>query len=177
MVISLFPGPEPRVGVRAVAPRTPSNLRKEQATRYYRRREEDPLPPDLVGKPQDAEKISVTTQMRKRGCRWCITRRVPDCDRSEKGKLRDLPDGTQQVIPNFATPEAPITVAMVVEYSKWTELFGYTEAAVHPGTYEVIRPTAMFLQQFIKPPDDYVSVVACDIRPLRLRTSRMIRLD
>ena len=37
-----------------------------------------------------------------------------------------------------------------------------------PGTYEVIRPTAMFLSQFIKPPDDYVSVVAFDIRPTPL---------
>jgi Ca-activated chloride channel family protein len=58
---------------------------------------------------------------------------------------------------------------MVVEYSKWTEMFGlYGSGGYEPGTYEVIRPTAMFLQQFIKPPDDYVSVVAFDIRPTPL---------
>src|SRR4029077_8007036 len=37
-----------------------------------------------------------------------------------------------------------------------------------PGTYEVIRPVAMFLTQFVKPPDDYVSVVAFDMRPTTL---------
>jgi VWFA-related protein len=58
---------------------------------------------------------------------------------------------------------------MVVEYSKWSEIFGYYGAGGYdPGTYEVIRPTAMFLTQFIKPPDDYVSVVAFDIRPTPL---------
>jgi VWFA-related protein len=78
-------------------------------------------------------------------------------------------DGQQQTITNFSTPEAPITVAMVVEYSKWSELFGlYGSRGYEPGTYEVIRPTAMFLSQFIKPPDDYVSVVAFDIRPTPL---------
>ena len=58
---------------------------------------------------------------------------------------------------------------MVVEYSKWSEMFGYAQSrGYEPGTYEVIRPVAMFLSQFIKPPDDYVSVVAFDIRPTPL---------
>jgi VWFA-related protein len=58
---------------------------------------------------------------------------------------------------------------MVVEYSKWSELFGlYGSRGYEPGTYEVIRPTAMFLSQYIKPPDDYASVVAFDIRPTPL---------
>ena len=35
------------------------------------------------------------------------------------------------------------------------------------GQMEVIRPTAMFLSQFIKP-EDYVSVIAFDIRPTPL---------
>ena len=34
-----------------------------------------------------------------------------------------------------------------------------------PGTFEVIRPVAQFLTQFIKPPDDYASVIAYDLRP------------
>src|SRR5262249_33246567 len=64
---------------------------------------------------------------------------------------------------------APITVVMVVEYSKWSEVFGYYgSGGFDPGTYEVIRPTAMFLSQFIKPPNDFVSVVAFDIRPTPL---------
>jgi Ca-activated chloride channel homolog len=48
-------------------------------------------------------------------------------------------------------------------------LFGYYGSGGYdPGTYEVIRPVAMFLSQFIKPPDDYVSVVAYDMRPTPL---------
>jgi hypothetical protein len=60
-------------------------------------------------------------------------------------------------------------VTMLIEYSKWSEVFGYFgSGGFDPGTYEVIRPTAMFLTRFIKPPDDYVSVVAFDIRPTPL---------
>src|SRR5690606_30012239 len=33
------------------------------------------------------------------------------------------------------------------------------------GAYEAIRPVAHFLTRFIKPPDDYASVIAFDIRP------------
>jgi len=53
-----------------------------------------------------------------------------------------------------------------VEYSKWTELFGRASGGSwDPGTYEVIRPVASFLTKFIKPPNDYASVVAFDMRP------------
>jgi VWFA-related protein len=75
-------------------------------------------------------------------------------------------DGVKQNISNFATPESPITVTLVVEYSKWTEIFGSASGGMfEPGTYEVIRPVASFLTKFIKPPNDYASVIAFDIRP------------
>jgi VWFA-related protein len=75
-------------------------------------------------------------------------------------------DGVKKDISSFTTPEAPITVTLVVEFSKWTELFGQaTGGRFEPGTYEVIRPVAGFLTQFIKPPDDYASVIAFDLRP------------
>jgi VWFA-related protein len=72
-------------------------------------------------------------------------------------------DGQQQQLTNFSTPEAPITVAMVLEYSNLMDRFlrgDYNE----PGRYEVLRPMAMFLSGFIKPPEDYVSVIAYDMR-------------
>jgi len=75
-------------------------------------------------------------------------------------------DGVKQNISNFATPESPITVTLVVEYSKWTEMFGRAQSGGwEPGTYEVIKPVASFLTRFIKPPNDFASVVAFDIRP------------
>jgi Ca-activated chloride channel family protein len=75
-------------------------------------------------------------------------------------------NGVKQDISSFSTPEAPITVTLVVEYSKWTELFGSASGGYfEPGTYEVIRPVAQFVSKFIKPPDDYASVIAFDMRP------------
>lgn len=72
-------------------------------------------------------------------------------------------DNVKQEITNFSTPEAPITVAMVLEYSNLLNnqlRSDYYE----PGRYEIIRPMAYFLSQFIKPPEDYVSVIAYDMR-------------
>ncbi|MEP7075166.1 MAG: VWA domain-containing protein [Acidobacteriota bacterium] len=75
-------------------------------------------------------------------------------------------NGVKQDISSFNTPEAPITVTLVVEYSKWTEQFGSASGGMfEPGAYEVIRPVAQFLSKFIKPPNDYASVIAFDIRP------------
>ncbi len=75
-------------------------------------------------------------------------------------------DGVKQDISNFAAPDSPITVTLLVEYSKWTELFGSAAGGrFEPGTYEVIRPVSQFLTGFIKPPGDYASVIAFDIRP------------
>jgi VWFA-related protein len=75
-------------------------------------------------------------------------------------------NGVKQNLSGFATPDAPITVTLVVEYSKWTEMFGSAAGGgFEPGTYEVLRPVAQFLTKFIKPPNDYASVIAFDMRP------------
>lgn len=75
-------------------------------------------------------------------------------------------NGIKQEVTNFATPEAPITVSLVVEYSKWSELFGlYGNGGFEAGKLEVVRPVAYFLSKFIKAPDDYASVIAFDMRP------------
>jgi Ca-activated chloride channel family protein len=75
-------------------------------------------------------------------------------------------NGIKQQVSNFSTPDSPITVSLVVEYSKWTEMLGSAAGGSwDPGTYEVIRPVAQFLSGFIKPPNDYASVIAFDMRP------------
>lgn len=75
-------------------------------------------------------------------------------------------NGVKKDISSFATPESPITVSVVLEYSKWSELFGSASGGIfEPGIYENIRPVAQFLTGFIKPPNDYASVIAFDIRP------------
>lgn len=130
---------------------------------------EEPLPPDLTGKPQEADKITISTQIVNVDAVVYHKKSGQIITGLKKDNFAIFADGVQQKITNFSTPEAPITVAMVVEYSKWSEMFGlYGSGGYDPGTYEVIRPTAMFLSRFIKPPDDYVSVVAFDMRPTPL---------
>lgn len=132
--------------------------------------QQDPIPQDIVpAKPQDIEKVTISTQIVNVDAVVYHKKSGQIVANLKKPNFALFADGVQQTITNFSTPEAPITVAMVVEYSKWSETFGlYGSGGYEPGTYEVIRPTAMFLTQFIKPPDDYVSVVAFDIRPTPL---------
>ncbi len=78
-------------------------------------------------------------------------------------------NGVKQEISNFATPEAPITVTLVVDYSKLGAAIGSASGGgFEPGQMEMVRPVAYFLSKFIKPPDDYASVIAFDIRPTPL---------
>jgi len=132
-------------------------------------KQEEPLPPDLIGKPQDADKVTISTQIVNVDTVVYHKKSGQIVTGLKKENFALFSDGNPQVITNFSTPEAPITVVMVLEYSKWSELFGYYgSGGFDPGTYEVLRPTAMFLSQFIKPPNDYVSVVAYDMRPTPL---------
>src|SRR6185312_14357300 len=130
---------------------------------------QDPLPPDIINKPQEAEKVTVSTAVVNVDAVVYHKKSGQVYPGLKQGNFAIFVDGVQVPITNFSTPEAPITIVMVLEYSKWSEEFGYFGSSGYdPGTYEVIRPAAMFLTQFIKPPDDYVSVVAYDIRPTPL---------
>jgi VWFA-related protein len=141
----------------------------EQGQQPPGEKQEEPPPPDLIGKPQDAEKVTVTTQIVNVDVVVYHKKSGQIVTGLKKDNFSLAVDTAPMAISNFSTPEAPITVAMVVEYSKWSEAFGRaTGGGWDPGTYEVIRPVALFLSQFIKPPDDYASVVAFDLRPTTL---------
>jgi Ca-activated chloride channel family protein len=74
-------------------------------------------------------------------------------------------DGVKQEIENFSTPEAPLTMALVLEYSKLVDLLGSASTTYYePGRVEVLRPAYEFVRTFVKP-KDFISVVAYDIRP------------
>ena len=144
------------------------NKRPEPGQQGEKQQEEAP-PPDITGRPQDAEKVTVTTQIVNVDTVVYHKKTGQIVTGLKKENFAIFSDNAQQVITNFSTPESPITVVMALEYSKWSEQFGYYGSGGYdPGTYEVLRPTAMFLSRFIKPPDDYVSVVAYDIRPTPL---------
>lgn len=144
------------------------NKRPEPGQQEQKKEEEAP-PPDITGRPQDADKVTVTTQIVNVDTVVYHKKTGQIVTGLKKENFAIFADNNLQVITNFSTPEAPITVVMALEYSKWSELFGSAQGGGwDPGTYEVLRPTAMFLSRFIKPPDDYVSVVAYDIRPTPL---------
>ena len=149
-------------------PTTPGNQKKNKRPDPAKPgdQEEEPPPPDLIGKPQDAETITVRTQVVNVDAVVYHKKSGKIITGLKKENFAVYEDGVKQEITNFATPEAPITVAMILEYSKLSNYMGGNP--YEPGSYEILRPAALFLSRFVRPPDDYVSVIAYDIRPTPL---------
>jgi Ca-activated chloride channel homolog len=77
-------------------------------------------------------------------------------------------DGIKQEIDNFSTPEAPVTMVMLLEYSKLVDLLGLpTGGYFEYGRVEILRPAYEFVARFVQP-KDFISIVAYDIRPTPL---------
>ena len=77
-------------------------------------------------------------------------------------------DGIKQEVDNFSTPEAPLTMVMIVEYSKIVDVLGQgTGGYFEPGRVEVLRPAYEFVRTIVKP-KDFISIVAYDMRPTTL---------
>src|SRR2546422_6005165 len=144
------------------------NKRPPEGGQQTEEQKQEPLPPDIVGKPQEAEKLSVTTNVVNVDAVVYNKATGQPSLNLKKDNFAIFVDGVKKEITNFATPEAPITVTLVVEYSKTSEVLGYYgSSGMERGQNEVIRPTAMFLSQFITS-QDYVSVIAYDLRPTPL---------
>ena len=150
----------------------PSDQKKNKRPPEGKQTEEqkqEPLPPDLTGKPQEAEKVTIVTNIVNVDAVVYNKKSGGIVTGLKKDNFAIFVDGVKKNIANFSTPEAPITVALVVEYSKLGEMLGlYGNGGMEAGQMEVIRPTAMFLSRFIKPPQDFVTVVAYDMRPTPL---------
>ncbi len=74
-----------------------------------------------------------------------------------RGNFRVLEDNVPQQVSTFSLGEAPMTVAMVIEFSNrwqsyWTETWYQTLTAAY-GFLETLKP------------DDYVAIIAYDMRP------------
>lgn len=139
-------------------PKTEEELKKEEEERKIREEEKNSVyVDDPIKVETDIVSFDAVVVNRKTG---------QIISGLKKSNFQVFEDGVKQEISNFTTPESPITVTLLVEYSKWTEIFGSAAGGYfEPGAYEAIRPVAQFLTRFIKPPDDYASVIAFDIRP------------
>lgn len=139
-------------------PKTEEELKAEQERKRLEEEEKNAIKDDEVLKI-DTNIVNVDAVVYNKKSGQIITG-------LKKENFSIYENGVKQEISNFSTPEAPITVTLVVEYSKWSELFGQAAGGYfEQGKVEVIRPVAYFLSQFIKAPNDYASVIAFDIRP------------
>lgn len=143
------------------------NQRPDPSQQSQEQKEKPPT--DIIGKPQEAETVTVTTNLVNVDAVVYNKKSGQIIQGLKKENFAIFEDGVKQEITNFSTPEAPITVTLLVEYSKLSETLGlYGNGGFEAGQMETIRPMAMFLSQFVKPPDDYVSVIAYDLRPTPL---------
>lgn len=139
-------------------PRTEEEARQEEARRKQEEEEKNAVPdPEVLSIKTNIVNVDAVVYNKKTG--QVVTG-------LKKENFAVFENGVKQEITNFAAPESPITVSLVVEFSKWSEIFGFYGArGQESGTLEVVRPVAYFLTKFIKPPNDYASVIAFDLRP------------
>jgi VWFA-related protein len=77
-------------------------------------------------------------------------------------------DGIKMEVENFSTPDAPVTMVLLLEYSKLVDVLGSgTGGYFEPGRIEILRPAYEFVNRFVQP-KDFISIVAYDIRPTPL---------
>lgn len=139
-------------------PKTEEELKKEEEERKLQEEAKNAVAePDVVKIDTNVVNVDAVVFNKKTG--QIITG-------LKKENFGVFEDGVKQTISGFSTPESPITVSLVLEYSKWTETFGSASGGYfEPGVYEAVRPVAYFLSKFIKPPNDFASVIAFDLRP------------
>lgn len=74
-------------------------------------------------------------------------------------------DGIKQEVENFSTPQAPVTMVLMLEYSKLVDVLGSPAGGYFDyGRVEILRPAYEFVNRFVQP-KDFISIVAYDMRP------------
>ena len=163
----------PASGLLAQSRRTPPQPQKKN-TRPDERQptgEQQPqqqtVPPDAV---KDTEIVKVSSNIVQIEAVVYSKKSGKIVQGLKKENFAVFEDGVQKDITNFSTPDAPITVSLVLEYSKLGQIQAYygSSGTDRYGMEEMLGPTISFLQQVVKPPQDYVSVIAYDMRPTPL---------
>jgi Ca-activated chloride channel homolog len=150
---------------RRTPPQSPQkkNTRPDEQQPTDRQGQQTPVPPDAI-KDQEVVKVATNIVQVEAVVYEKKTGRIVNGLKKENFAIFE--DGIQRDVTNFATPDAPVTVSLVLEYSKlgqWQSYAG-SQGQDYYGMEEMMAPTISFLQQFIKPPNDYVSIIAYDMR-------------
>jgi len=92
---------------------------------------QEPLPKDIEpAKPQDIEKVTISTQIVNVDAVVYHKKSGQIVANLKKPNFALFADGVQQTITNFSTPEAPITVAMVVNTASGRRSSDFMETVV-----------------------------------------------
>ena len=126
--------------VEAELPKIPSKLNKKGQTE---------LPNGLPTFRTDSTSVNVDVSVLDNKGRF-----IPNIP---AGNFRVLEDNVPQKVSNFAMGEAPMTICMVIEFSNLFQQYWSS------SWYETLQASYGFLETL--KPEDYVAVVAYDLRP------------
>jgi VWFA-related protein len=121
-------------------PKIPSKLKKKPG---------EELPEGVATFKSDVTTVGVEVAVLDRNGRF-----IPNIPR---GNFRVLEDGVPQQISDYQLGEAPMTVCMVIEFSNLFQQYWSS------GWYETLTAAYGFIETLR--PEDYVAVVAYDLRP------------
>src|SRR5215213_5593898 len=121
----------------------------------------EPVPPDAI-KSDEVVKVSSNIVQIEAVVINKKTKQIMTGLKQENFQVFE--DGVQKDVTNFSTPDAPITVAVVLEFSKVGQFQSFygSGGSDRYGMEEMLRPTFMFLRNVLQTREDYVSVVAYD---------------
>ncbi len=129
---------------------------------------DEEVPKEVINTPQDAEVVKVITNLVNIETVVIHKKSKQIVGNLKQANFAVFEDGVQQQITNFATPEAKLNVAVVIEYSKLAQaISAYGSGGYEDGRRELIAPAALFMQDAVQR-GDYISVIAYDMRPTPL---------
>lgn len=126
------------------------------------------IPKDIINTPQEAEVVKVVTNLVNIEATVVHKKSKQIVGNLKQANFAIFEDGVQQVVTNFATPEAKLNVAVVIEYSRLAQAISSVgSGGMEDGRRELIAPAALFMQDAVLR-GDFISVIAYDMRPTPL---------
>ena len=158
-VVSAWQGPAPKSSETVAKPRKKASSSDEPEAKApqptdkveskFKKKPGEELPVGLPTFKSDVATVSVDVAVLDKNGRF-----IPNIPR---GNFRILEDGAPQQISGYVVGEAPMTVCMVIEFSNLYQQYWSN------GWYETLQASYGFLQTL--KPEDYVAIVAYDLRP------------
>ncbi|HEX8457310.1 MAG TPA: VWA domain-containing protein [Pyrinomonadaceae bacterium] len=156
---------------RAQSRRKPETLPQKKNQRPGEQKPEEKVeevPKEVINTPQDAEVVKVITNLVNIETVVIHKKSKQIVGGLKQANFAVFEDGVQQQITNFATPEAKLNVAVVIEYSRLAQDIAALGGGLQDdGRRELIAPAAIFMQDAVQR-GDYISVIAYDMRPTPL---------